>query len=139
MKKRVLTILSAITFTFMLGYLFALSLLLGLLASKFIAGKSTGTKGKIRSIIIPFGRRRIHLHHWLYSLWLMGISFVTGFHFFSPLITYGFLGGSTFQGIYSYGDWHVILVSQKQPTNQDYQQLVSKKKSVRSQRSTKVS
>jgi len=139
MKKRVLAILSAITFMFMFGYLFALSLLLGLLTSKFIAGKSTGTKGKIRSIVIPFGRQRIHLHHWLYSLWLIGISFVTGFHFLSPLITYGFLGGSMYQGIYSYGDWHVILVSQKQPTSQDYQQLVSRKKSVRSQRSTKVS
>ena len=139
MKKRILPILSAITFTFMLGYLFALSLLLGLLASKFIAGKSTGAKGKIRSIVIPFGRQRIHLHHWLYSLWLIGISFVTGFHFLSPLITYGFLGGSMFQGIYSYGDWHVILVGQKQPTSQDYQQLVGRKKAARSQRTTKVS
>lgn len=139
MKKRLFIVLSAIAFVFMLGYLFALSLLLGLLASKFIAGKSTGTSGKIRSIVIPLGRRRIHLHHWLYALWLIGISFVTGVHFLSPLITYGFLGGSMFQGIYSYGDWHVILVSQKQTTSQDYRQLVSSKKSVRSQRSTKVS
>ena len=123
----------------MLGYLFALSLLLGLLASKFIAGKSTGTKGKIRSIVIPLGRQRIHLHHWLYALWLIGISFVTGVHFLSPLITYGFLGGSMFQGIYSYGDWQVIMVSQKQTATQDYRQLVSSKKSVRSQRSTKAS
>ena len=123
----------------MLGYLFALSLLLGLLTSRFIAGKSTGVKGKIRSIVIPFGKQRVHLHHWLYSLWLIGISFVTGFHFLSPLITYGFLGGSMFQGIYSYGDWHVILVKQKQPTSQDYQSLDSRKKPVRSQRSTKVS
>jgi hypothetical protein len=44
-----------------------------------------------------------------------------------------------FQGIYSYGDWHVILVGQKQPTSQDYQQLVGRKKAARSQRSTKVS
>jgi hypothetical protein len=139
MKKRVLSILSAITLIFMLGYLFAISLLLGLLASRFIAGKTTGEKGKIRSIIIPFGRWKIHLHHWLYSLWLIGISFVTGVHFLSPIITYGVLGGSTFQGIYAYGDWHVILVKQKQPKSKDYQQLVSRKQSVRSKRSTKVS
>jgi hypothetical protein len=103
---------------FMLGYLFALSLLLGFLTSKLIAGKSTGTKGKIRSIVIPFGRQSIHLHHWLYSMWLIGISFITGFHFLSPLVTHGFLGGSMFQGIYSYGDWHIILVGQKQPASQ---------------------
>ena len=134
MKKRVVTILSAIAFMLMLGYLFALSLLIGLLASKFIAGKSTGIKGKIRSIVIPFRRQRIHLHHWLYSLWLIGISFVTGFYFLSPIITYGFLGGSVFQGIYSYGDWHVILVGQNQPKSRDDQQHTNRKKSVRSQR-----
>ena len=139
MKKKVLTILSVITLIFMLGYLFALSLLLGLLTSKFIAGSSAGEKGKIRSIIIPFGRRKIHLHHWLYSLWLIGISFVTGVHFLSPIITYGFLSGSTFQGIYYYGDWRVILVGQKQPTRRDYQQLVRRRKSGRSQSSAKVS
>jgi len=115
MKKRVLAILSAIALIFMLGCLFALSLLPGLLTSKYIAGKSTGEKGKIRSIIIPLVRRKIHLHHWLYSLWLMGISFITGVHFLSPIITYGFLGGSTFQGIYYYVDWHVILVNQEKP------------------------
>jgi hypothetical protein len=139
MKKRVLAILSAITFMFMLGYLFTLSLLLGLLTSKFIAGKSTGAKGKIGSVVIPFGRWKIHLHHWLYSLWLMGISFVTGVHFLSPIITYGFLGGSTFQGIYYYGDWHVILIRRKQKANQGYQPIVSRKKTIQSQKSMKVS
>ena len=139
MKKGIIIVLSATILMVMLGYLFILSLILGLLTSKYIAGKSTGTKGKIGSIVIPFGRWKIHLHHWLYSLWLMGISFVTGVHFLSPIITYGFLGGSTFQGIYSYGDWHVILIRRKKTTNQGYQPIVSRKKPIRSQRSTKVS
>jgi hypothetical protein len=35
-------------------------------------------------------------------------------HFLTPEITYGLLGGLVFQGIYCYGDWHVILVSRHQ-------------------------
>ncbi len=94
----------------MLGYLFFLSLLLGILASKYVAGGSVGERGKVRSIIVPFIRWRIHFHHWLYSLWLMGFSFATGIYFLTPIITYGLLSGVAFQGIYSYNDWHVILI-----------------------------
>ena len=94
----------------MLGYLFFLSLLLGFLASKYVAGKSVGERGKIGSVVIPFRRRRIHLHHWLYSLWLIGVSFATGINFLTPTITYGLLGGSAFQGVYCYRDWHIILI-----------------------------
>ncbi|MFC1962367.1 hypothetical protein ACFLWN_04955, partial [Chloroflexota bacterium] len=55
------------------------------------------------------------LHHWLYSLFLASLSFTTGMHFLSPEITYGLLGGLVFQGIYCYGDWHVVLVRRQQP------------------------
>ena len=111
MKKKIITVLSSIIFLVILGYLFVLSLLLGFLTSKYLAGKSIGEKGKLGSIIIPFRSSKIHLHHRLYSLWLMGISLVTGVHFLNPIITYGFLGGTTFQGIHCYGDWHVILIN----------------------------
>ncbi len=110
MKKRIIAVLSAIIFLIVLGYLLVLSLLLGFLTSKYLAGKSAGEKGKLGSVLIPFRRWRIHLHHWLYSLWILGISFLTGIHFLNPIITYGFLCGSTFQGIYCYGDWHIILI-----------------------------
>ncbi|MEE8414129.1 MAG: hypothetical protein V3R96_06215 [Dehalococcoidales bacterium] len=110
MKKRLITISIAATAGIILGYLFILSWLLGLLVSKYVAGKSSGEKGRVRSIIIPFPRWRIHLHHWLYSLCLMGFSLAIGVHFLSPTVTYGLLGGSVFQGIYYYNDWHVIAV-----------------------------
>jgi hypothetical protein len=98
----------------MLGYLFLLSWLIGFLASKYMAGKSVGERGKVRSVVIPLRRWGVHLHHWLYSLFLISLSFTTGMHFLTPEITYGLLGGLVFQGIYCYGDWHVILVSRHQ-------------------------
>jgi len=114
MKTRLFAILSTVVFTIMLGYLFLLSWLIGLLASKYVAGKSVGERGKVRSVVIPLRRWGVHLHHWLYSLFLISLSFTTGLHFLTPEITYGVLGGLIFQGVYCYGDWHVILVGRHQ-------------------------
>ena len=120
MKRRLVAILSTIFASIMLGYLFLLSLLLGFLASKYLAGKSVGERGKVKSIILPFIRWGIHLHHWLYSLWLIGFCSITGMYFLTPTITYGFFGGSAFQGIYCYGDWHIILISRYQTRARDH-------------------
>ncbi len=111
MKKKLVTIILTIAATIMLGYLFLLGWLLGLLASKYVAGKSAGERGKVRSIVIPLRRRGIHLHHWFYSLCLIGLSYATGIHFLTPAITCGLLGGLVFQGIYCYSDWHIVLIS----------------------------
>ena len=119
MKKKLVTILVTMVVTITLGYLFFLSWLLGFLASKYVAGKSVGERGKVRSIIIPFSRWKVHFHHWLYSLCLIGLSSTTGIHFLTPAITYGLLGGLVFQGIYCYGDWHVILTSRHSITAGD--------------------
>ena len=114
MKRRLVSIALTVVAGISLGYLFVLSLLLGFLTSKYIAGKSSGEQGKFRSIVIPFRRWGIHLHHWLYSLGLMGLTSAIGLYFLSPTITYGLLGGSVFQGIYCYDDWHVVVVSKRQ-------------------------
>lgn len=112
-KKRVIAVITTLVAVLLFGYLFIISLLMGFLASRFIAGKSTGEKGRLGSIMIPFRKWRFHLHHWLYSLWLISVSLVTGMYFIAPAITYGTLGGVTFQGIYCYKDWHVILVNKR--------------------------
>lgn len=118
MKMKLVAIMSTVITGFMFGYLFLLSLLIGFLASKYVAGKSSGKQGRLKSIILPFRRWRIHLHHWLYSLWLIGFSYLTGMYFLTPLLTYGLLGGSAFQGVYCYGDWHIIFISRyKTKTN----------------------
>ena len=114
MKKRLISIALTVVAGISLGYLFVLSWLLGFLTSKYIAGKSSGEHGKFRSIVIPFRRWGIHLHHWLYSLGLMGLTSAIGMYFLSPTITYGLLGGSIFQGIYCYDDWHVVVVNKRQ-------------------------
>ncbi len=119
MKKKLAAILSIIVTSITLGYLFFLSWLLGFLAGKYVAGKSVGERGKVRSIVIPFRRWGVHLHHWLYSLCLIGLSSTIGIYFLTPTITCGLLGGSVFQGIYCYSDWRIILISRRQATARD--------------------
>ena len=110
-EKRLVAILLTTVATVMLGYLFFLSWLTGFLVSKYTAGKSTGESGKVRSLVIPFRKWGFHLHHWLYSLCLTGLSLTTGIYILTPTITYGLLGGLVFQGIFCYSDWHVILIN----------------------------
>ena len=116
MKKKLVAILSIMVISITLGYLFFFSWLLGFLASKYVAGNSVGERGKVRSLAIPFIRWRIHFHHWFYSVCLIGVSSTTGIHFLTPAITYGLLAGLVFQGIYCYGDWHVMLTSRSLAT-----------------------
>ena len=110
-RKKLVVILLTIVATIMLGYLFFLSWLAGFLTTKYMAGKSAGEQGKVRSLVVPFRRWGLHLHHWLYSLCLMGLSSITGIYIFTSTITYGLLGGFIFQGIYCYSDWYVILIN----------------------------
>ncbi len=113
MKKKATSILLTAVSSLMFSYLFILAWLLGLLASKYAAGKFPGEKGRLSSVIIPFRRWRIHLHHWLYSLFLVGLSSASGLYFLSPAVTFGLLAGTMFQGIYYYDDWRVIVLERR--------------------------
>jgi len=109
-KKKPVTILSIVVVSIMLGYLFFLSCLLGFLVCKYTSGKTIGERGKVRSIVIPFRRWNIHLHHWLCAGCLLVFCGITSAHLWTPVITYGFLVGFVFQGIYYYSDWHRIVI-----------------------------
>ena len=110
MKTRVLVLASATAAAVALGYAFLIGLALAFLASRHVSGATSGKRGRFRSIVLPLGRWQVHLHHWLYSSWLMALSLATGVHFLSPAVTYGLLGGMAFQGLYQYSDWHLIVL-----------------------------
>jgi hypothetical protein len=65
---------------------------------------------KIKSITFNIGNYKFHLHHWLLCLGIFPLILI---YKFSPLPIYfssGFLGGLILQGIFSYPDWHRILI-----------------------------
>ena len=81
--------------------------------AKYLGGKRVGERGRLRSFFIPLGKRKIHLHHWFISSWIMIFALLKGAFIISPEIFLGFLGGLVFQGIYYYTDWYKILVPRR--------------------------
>lgn len=114
LKKHVLSTISIVAASLTVGYIFVFSWAAGHIAGKLGGGMSEGQSGRVKSIIIPLGKWRLHLHHWLCSLSLLSASAASGFYLFGPHVTYGFLGGLAFQGIYCYSDWHRILIRRRQ-------------------------
>jgi len=114
-KRKLACILSLLAAAIVLGYLFFMGWLLGFLLTKYMAGKTSGKPGRIKSIIIPFGKYKVHFHHWLISsgiiIGAIILSLLINVGFLASAISYGVLGGSVFHGIYSYGDWHKILIT----------------------------
>lgn len=111
--KKMLGTVSIIVASVTVGYVFVASWIAGHLLGKFGGGKSEGIPGRVNSIIIPLGKWKFHLHHWLCSLSLMSASAAFGFYLFGPHVTYGFLGGLAFQGIYCYDDWYRVVVRRR--------------------------
>ena len=84
--------------------------LCGFLIAKYSGGKEDGIQGRVRSIIIPLGKFRLHLHHWLVFSLMMFIGLIKSiFIYIPPEIFYGLLSGLAWQGVYSYGDWHRVI------------------------------
>jgi hypothetical protein len=113
MKKKILCILSLLAACIIIGYLFFVGWLLGFLLNKYTAGKISGKPGRVKSVVIPFGKYKIHFHHWLISSGMIILGLITNVSFLASAISYGVLGGSVFQGIYCYSDWHKILIPRR--------------------------
>ena len=119
MKTKSVAVASVVATSITLGYLFLISWFLSFIVCKYLSSKSEGEPSKVVSIIIPVGRWKIHLHHWLCSLGLIGLSTTMGVYFLTPAVTYGLLGGLVFQGVYCYSDWHRIVLSRDRITTID--------------------
>lgn len=111
--KRKITIFVLLSTGIVLGYLSFISWFIGFLIAKYLGGKTTGERGKLRSFFIPLGKRKIHLHHWFISSGVMGFALFKGIYILSPDLFYGFLGGLAFHGIYYYTDWYKILIPRR--------------------------
>lgn len=108
-SKRVICMLPVLIAGVFLGYSYFACWLLGYLVTKLGAGRAAGKKGRVRSIYIPVGSYRIHLHHWLIAVLMMPVAFTATIPFVPPVVICGFLSGIAFQGIYNYGDWYRII------------------------------
>jgi len=111
--KRKISLFVLLSTGIIFGYLSFISWAGGFLIAKYLGGKTNGERGRLRSFFIPLGKRKIHLHHWLISSWIMAFAMLKGVFLVSPEVFCGFLGGLVFQGIYYYTDWYKILVPRR--------------------------
>jgi len=109
--KRKITLLVLLSTGIILGYLSFITWSVGFLLVKYLGSKAVGEPSKVRSYLIPLGKYKIHLHHWLLSSCVI-ISFVVfkGAHVLPSNLVYGFFGAIVFHGIYFYSDWYRVLI-----------------------------
>lgn len=98
-----------------LGYLSFLTWFVGFLLARYLGNKTVGEPCRLlRSRIIPLGKYRIHLHHWLWSSGLIiAFAALKGAYALPSDLFYGFFGAIVFHGIYYYSDWYKILIPRK--------------------------
>lgn len=113
MKKKI-TLLVLLTTVIIVGYLSFISWSIGFLLAKYLGSKKVGEPGRLRSYLIPLGKYKIHLHHWLLSACaIILFALLNGADVLPSDLFYGFFGGIVFQGIYCYTDWHRILIRRR--------------------------
>ena len=92
------------------SYISVLCWIFGYLIAKYGGGKTDGIQGRIRSIVIPVGKFRLHLHHWLLGALMMCVGVAKSIFIYIPEeVFYGMLSGFVWQGVYCYGDWYRII------------------------------
>ena len=97
----------------LISFELGVSLLIGYFLATFFAGSSTKQQGRLKSLIFTIKQYRIHLHHWLLAFTILLFAFVFNFFILAPVLFYGFLGGITIQGIFSYQDWRQVIMREK--------------------------
>ena len=71
--------------------------------------------GRIDSIFLDYGKWKVHLHHWIMGIMVLGIIWAVDFFYLLTLLA-GFICGIILQDIYDYNDWHKVIIK-----NEDYE------------------
>ncbi len=109
MVKRTATFM-ALAIGSVFSYISVICWILGYLIAKYGGGRAAGIPGRIRSIVIPIGKFRLHLHHWLLGSLMMCVGLAKNvFIYIPPEVFYGMLGGFVWQGVYCYSDWYRVI------------------------------
>lgn len=101
----------ALSASLIFGYLyFLISSISAYMITKYLSAKGTAQSSKIPSILLPLGKYRLHLHHWLIASAGIAVVLIQGAWFFRSDLAYGVLSGIAFHGVHCYDDWHKILI-----------------------------
>jgi len=88
--------------------LFALGIIFGYFWT-YLFHKKLTEKGRLKPIILNFGKFKLHLHHWLMGVSVLILFWVAGWFPFVPKFCLGALGGLVFHDIYLDKKWYKII------------------------------
>ncbi|OGZ66451.1 MAG: hypothetical protein A3C50_00085 [Candidatus Staskawiczbacteria bacterium RIFCSPHIGHO2_02_FULL_43_16] len=66
-------------------------------------------KSKIDSVFLDLGKWKLHLHHWILGMMILGTVWLIDY-LYLPTFFAGAVCGMILQDIYDYNDWHQVLV-----------------------------
>jgi len=113
--KRKITIVVLLATGIVLGYLSFITWSVGFLLARYLSNKTSSESHRLlQSRIIPLGKYRIHLHHWLWSSCaIVAFAVFKGAYVLPSNLFYGFFGAIVFHGIYYYSDWCRVLIPRR--------------------------
>ena len=100
---------ATLLFSLWFSAIFALGIFIGYIGTYFGHKKITNS-GKNNSVILNFGKWKIHFHHWLMGGVALVSCWLTGILESVPNIFLGIVGGVVFHGLYLYDNWHKIIL-----------------------------
>ena len=91
------------------------SFIFGYVTAKVFAGQNIKSSGPFGSLILPFKKIKIHVHHWIMGLLILSAMFLgkslVGMNFTELDFTaYFYLTGIIVQGIVEYKDWKEVVI-----------------------------
>ncbi len=89
--------------------LFSAGLIAGYLATKVFHDKLI-VSGKIKSVFLPLGKWRIHLHHWIMGLLVIIILIIGGWLSVIPKFCLGMVCGLSLHDLYFDKEWYKIFL-----------------------------
>jgi len=110
-RTRGIIAISVLSASLIFGYLyFLISSISAYMITKYLSARETAESSKIPSIVLPLGKYKLHLHHWLIASVGIAVVLIEGAWFFRSDLAYGALSGIAFHGVHCYDDWHRILI-----------------------------
>lgn len=104
---------ATLIFSLWFSAIFTLGILIGYIGTYFSHKKITNS-GKNNSVILNFGKWKLHFHHWLMGLTAILTCWAIGVLETLPKIIVGMAGGIVFHGLYLYDNWHKIILLKKE-------------------------
>lgn len=107
--KEKFLIISILAVIYFWGIWASCGLVAGYFFTRYFAGPAEKIRGKMPSLnMIPLGKYRLHLHHWVLATSCLIIFELTGLLNSSSFI-FWMGGGAALQGVLCYGDWYKII------------------------------